>query len=225
MNNDILHQQKWNEALLNNVMIYPKEMVARFIGRNYKGTDNSNKNALDIGFGSGRNTRVLLDYGFNVYGIDYNEECGKVASNLLLGNGYTNLKDLVIDDFTQHDWNIKFDTVLYVGLIYFRLEEYIKKDLEKLYNIMEKDGKCLINFRNKHDVLYKNGKQVAENSFILNHTVYKDLVYTFYSEQQSRALLEDMGFKIDYAEREDYYKSYQGEKELHSWDFYAISKK
>ena len=204
--NDGTLMKCWEGEINKNVMLYPNERVAQFMGRKFKGCDNSNKKALDIGFGSGRHLKIALDYGFDTYGIDYFEDC-KIVAEKTFSNG-RNLKNLYVGDYNNYDFgDIKFDLIICYGLLFIAPEDKIISGLKKIYNITNKDGRMIINFRSKDDYLYKQGKQVSENSFIIDKEPYKDAMYTFYNKEEIEQLLDNAGFEIDYIEREDYWKN------------------
>ena len=92
---DEQNKSVWKNVIENAVMLYPAESVARFLGRNYSKIDRaviSEMKAFDIGTGSGRNLKALLDYGFQSYGIDYIADACNIAKNNL--QGYKNLKEI-----------------------------------------------------------------------------------------------------------------------------------
>ncbi len=195
----------WKDVIKKHVMLYPNERIAQFMGRKFSNSDNSNKKALDIGFGSGRHLKIALDYGFDTYGIDYYKECKIVAEKTF--NDTNSLKNLYVGDYNDYDFgDIKFDLIIFCGTIFLTTEDKVCSGLNKLYNITNKDGKMIITFRSKDDYLYKQGKQVSKNSYLLDKEPYKNAMYTFYNKEEIEQLLDDTGFKIDYIEREDYWK-------------------
>lgn len=196
----------WKDVINENAMLYPNERVAQFMGRKYSGCDNSNKKALDIGFGSGRHLKIALDYGFDTYGIDYFEDCKIVAEKTF--NDTNSLKNLYVGDYNDYDFgDMKFDLIIFCGTIFLTTEDNVYSGLNKLYNITNKNCKMIITFRSKDDYLYKQGKQVSKNSYLLDKESYKNAMYTFYNKEEIEQLLDDTGFKIDYIEREDYWKN------------------
>ena len=99
---DEQNKSVWKNVIENAVMLYPAESVARFLGRNYSKIDRaviSEMKAFDIGTGSGRNLKALLDYGFQSYGIDYIADACNIAKNNL--QGYKNLKEIYCGNFTE----------------------------------------------------------------------------------------------------------------------------
>lgn len=203
-------------------MIYPAENVARFLGRYY---NDRNKNidcsALDIGFGSGRNMKILLDYGFNVYGIDYVRKYIDAAKEKF--QGADRLKELIIGDFSSYDFNMKFNVILACGVIFLRTVNDMKRDLSVIYNLLEKDGMCFIDFNTKDHFLYKNGEEIEKNlTYRINYSEYPDLIFNFLSEEELRSIVSEIGFKISSIERTDYWKN--DLKERFSWWTAALSK-
>ena len=69
---DELNRGAWAEALEQHKLVYPDERVVSFLAAHYSDVSaNKDRKALDLGFGAGRHLRVLVDYGFQVAGIDY----------------------------------------------------------------------------------------------------------------------------------------------------------
>ena len=59
-----------DRVLKDNQLLYSSEEVIRFVSYfNEKSLDNNVKQALDIGFGSGRHLKLLMDYGYSTGGI------------------------------------------------------------------------------------------------------------------------------------------------------------
>lgn len=79
-----LEKETWNKdrAMFN--LMYPAEDVVKFLKRNYKQPED--KTILDFGCGSGRNTVLMSDMGFEkIIAMDYNEDCLKLTKEKLLG--------------------------------------------------------------------------------------------------------------------------------------------
>ena len=67
---DEQNKSVWKNVIENAVMLYPAESVVMLLGRKYRKINRaviSEMKALDIGTGSGRNLKALLDYGFQSY--------------------------------------------------------------------------------------------------------------------------------------------------------------
>lgn len=221
MNRDELNRIGWAKAINDNIMLYPAENVARFLGRYYKNTaDNKGRSALDIGFGSGRNLKILMDYGFDVYGIDYVDECVELVNGYFKNN--PRLKAAVKGDFSTYDFKTRFDVIIIWGLLHFRTMTEIKRDLSVIYDMLNNGGKLLVNFPNKDHFLYKKGKEIEKNTYLLDYPSYKNLIYTFLDPDEFKDILTEAGFKILAMEREDYWKNNLTER--FSWWIAALSK-
>lgn len=203
---DEQNKSVWKNVIENAAMLYPAESVARFLGRNYSKIDRaviSEMKALDIGTGSGRNLKALLDYGFQSYGIDYIADACNIAKNNL--QGYKNLKEIYCGNFTEYNFNMEFDVILIFGVIFLRDVKSITNDLLVINKLLKSNGKMFINFRTTYDYLYQTGQKIDDNTFILENE-YKDAVYSFFNLDEAKELLINTGFKIENIEREDYFK-------------------
>lgn len=224
MNFDENNKNSCKNELDKNIMMYPDERVVSFLGRNYGELENNNdKNAIDIGFGSGRHLKLLMDYNFNTYGIDYNQKCIDIANELF----YTNpkLKKLLVSDVKDFNSNnLLFDVVIAHGLIFLRTEKEMIDDLKNIKNIMKKDGKIFINFRTKKDINCGKGRRIEKNTYLLNESSgdYKNMLYTFLDIEEVRKMFLEIGLTIEKEERIDYYKTSLEEK--HSWWFITARK-
>lgn len=219
---DVKNQEVWQKAIEHAVMVYPAENVARFLGRNYSRVDRSKlmqMNALDIGTGSGRNLRALLDYGFRACGIDYLEDACKIAKENL--KGYNNLVDIYCGNYSEYNFDTTFDVILLFGVVFIRDVESIKKDLLKVNKLLKNNGKMFVNFRTKDDYLFNTGTKIGDNTFILEDE-YEGATYSFFNLEEVKELLTEAGFKIENIEREDYYKN--NLKQYNSWWLLQVTK-
>ena len=220
---DVVNRKVWSQELLKNVMLYPNEKIVAFLGRNYKDRQsNMAKNALDVGFGSGRHLKLLSEYGFNVSGIDYSEVSLQTAKDLFGEHPLVqNLSVQSIEDLTADN---NYSVIIAYGVIFLREIELIKRDLVKLYGLLEKGGKMIVNFRTTEDALYKRGKHISGKSYILDNSVpaYQDMLYTFFDLEEAKQLLEEVGFLVTNIEREDYWKNNLTER--HSWWIFTVEK-
>lgn len=217
MNFDEINKKAWKDEINKNIMLYPDERVVSFLGRNYRDLkNNENKNAIDIGFGSGRHLKLLMDYNFNTYGIDYNQRCVDIANELFGENKkLKKLSTIDIKELTSID--NYFDVVIVYGVIFLRKIEDIKKDLIKIKQIMKDGAKLFLNFRTKEDINFGKGKKIDNNTYLLDESSreYENMVYSFLDIEEVRELFLEIGLNIEREERLDYYKSSLEQK--HSW--------
>lgn len=211
----------WGNVVREHQMLYPNERVIAFLAKNYGDIQNNkNRKALDVGFGSGRHLKAMLDYQFEVYGIDYSpdslEECRKILGEEV------RLSQQSIDENYFSD--CYFDVILLFGMIFFRTKEEMEEDLKEVYRLLKRNGKILVNFRTKHDFLYGAGTKVKQDTYQLDsrNQTYQGMLYTFLDKNEVQNMLEDIGFVIENIEREDYWKNNLSEQ--HSWWIFTASK-
>ncbi|RJG24824.1 bifunctional 2-polyprenyl-6-hydroxyphenol methylase/3-demethylubiquinol 3-O-methyltransferase UbiG [Paenibacillus thiaminolyticus] len=220
---DKLNQESASEEIKKNVMLYPSERVVSFLARNFGDLEkNKEKNALDIGFGSGRHLKTMLEYGFCTYGIDYSKECFEIAKRNLAD--FPNLIKLTYSEWSESMFDVKMDAVVCFGVVFLKTKARMLEDLKQMYNIMNHNGKMLINFRNKENWFYGLGKEVEGDSFLLDERAgsYHNFLYTFLDLEDAQEMLKEAGFIVESIEREDYYKN--NLKEKHSWWNFTVRK-
>lgn len=213
----------WEDEIKKNIMLYPDERVAAFVAGNYKNQDNSNKRAIDIGCGSGRNLIPLLDCGFQCYGIDYNEECCKVAKELLKDRD--NLKEIYHEDL--QDMGVEeefFDVVIIHGVLFLAEYKEMMQNLKKINKFMKKGGKILVNFRNKQNSIYDEATKIGDKTYRINKEgPYKGSLFTFLDFEECEQLLKESGFNILNCEKVELYKNNLSER--HSWFVFTAERK
>lgn len=212
-NYDNQNKKIWSSVIEKDIMLYPNERIVAFLARNYSNIEGNKgiRKGLDIGCGSGRHMKLLMDYGFEAHGIDYSESSVKKVKSIFGNN--INVKLANLDDVDYSDF---FDAILMFGVAFLRPEELMQGDLIRINKFLKKDGRLLINFRTKDDFLYKQGENVSGNTYLLEtENVYSGLTYTFLNKDEAITLLENAGFEIELIERDDYWKN--NLKEHHSW--------
>lgn len=200
-----------------NIMLYPNERIVAFLTNYYNDkSDNVNRKALDIGFGSGRHLKLLLDFQFDTYGIDIEESSITNAAELLGDNN--KLKDLKLGDFKNLEFpSGMFDVIIVSGVIFLKPEDEINEDLRFIKNLLSDTGKIFINFRTTNDALYLTGKQISNYSFQIDETYppYEGLVFTFLPKEKLLTVIAELELIILNIEREDYWKD--NLQHRHSW--------
>lgn len=223
-NFDDLNKQAWGKSILKHQMLYPNERIVSFLARNFKDIDHNHaKNALDVGFGSGRHLKLLLDYGFNTYGIDYSKESLQIA-NSVLGH-HERLKGLKLESIEENSFfNEFFDVILLFGVVFLRKYDQMFNDLKTMYQLLRPNGKMIVNFRTTEDFLFGKGRKISEETYHLGNSVpvYQNMLYTFLSKEQAEMLLTKVGFTLENIERDDYWKNNLSEK--HSWWVFTVRK-
>lgn len=216
-----LNKSVWKKQLEKNKMLYPDERVVAFFANNFKEQNNYEKNVLDIGCGSGRNLIPALDYGFNCYGIDFNEECCITVKKTF--EDRKGLKKIYFGDLKSVNLESDFyDVVLIYGVLFLNEYNEMRQLLSEIKRIMKKGGKMIVNFRAEDDYLNGKGKKIGDYSYILDESTgsYENAYYTFLSFDKASNLLKEHGFKILKYEKIEFYKNCL--KEKHSWWIFTV---
>lgn len=150
-NSDILKLKEWNESYKRkeSYMFYPKEAVVKFINRFIKKRIGFNEfinimskeqiRYLDFGCGIGAQTRLLHEFGMDVYGIDISEVAIQEAKSICLkmGNGYEKLANkFMLYDGSRIPFDDNFfDVTICEGVLdsmYFELAKYYIKEIDRV---------------------------------------------------------------------------------------------
>lgn len=205
-------------------LLYPDERIVTFLAGQFRDREaNRNRKALDIGFGSGRHVSLLADYGFQVYGIDYNEEAVEAARKRFAGVDH--VRELVTGRLEDPPFpEGMFDVILAWGVMFLRPLEEMKRDLRVVNRLLKPDGKMIINFRTKHNWFFGKGVPLSDDTYHLDQTAgpYSGMFYTFLDVDQARSLLEETDFNVINYERLDLWKE-NGTKQ-HSWHIFWVRK-
>lgn len=220
MNRDKQNLEVWSKVIEKDIMLYPSERVVAFMARNYSCEKlEGDYKGLDIGFGSGRHLKVLLDYNFEAHGIDYSVQSVSVAKELF-GNAI-NVKQSNMNDI---EYDREFNVVIMYGVAFLRTVKEMIADFKRVNRFMKPGGRLLVNFRTKDDFLYGKGEEIENNSFVLNtNNTYKGLLYTFLDKDEAVNILKEAGLEVELVEREDYWKN--NLQEQHSWWVITARKK
>jgi len=206
-------------------LLYPDERIVAFLARNYPDRySNRRACALDVGCGSGRHLRLLLDYGFQSYGIDYSEDAIDVARNVV--GQHPLLMELKAVDLAASLYpDSFFEVMICWGAIFLRPLSDMLEDLQTIHRLLRAGGRSVINFRSKENWFYGKGtSQNGHETFLLDGAagVYNGMLYTFLDSDQAHSLLNDAGFEIENSERLDLWE--QNCTKQHSWWVFSVRK-
>ncbi len=142
---DHQYSQHWNSKFSNKQWgRYPAEDLVRFIGRNYKFSDRSNTNILEVGCGPGANIWFLHREGYKTFGIDGSEVAIEQAKKRIeMESAQLNLQapDLRLGNFSQLPWDSNFfDCVVDVFSVYANPRNIIDETVEEIYRVLKPDG-------------------------------------------------------------------------------------
>ena len=91
-NTEKFYDREYGEKGLNAQRRWPNEEFCRFMGRNFfvkPGEERKSTRILEVGCGTGANLRLLVEEGFDAYGIELSQEAvGQVPDLLGIRDGY-----------------------------------------------------------------------------------------------------------------------------------------
>ena len=141
----------------------PKEIVNKLI--TYLENTNGKQNILDFGCGTGLVGEELIKHNFNILldGIDVSDKMIEIAESKKIYNNIYNI-NLHIEDF---DKDTKYNFIVSSGVF---LEGHVNFNvIDKLHNILEKDGVILVTIRNS----YKDKNKETFDSYFKNNSKFK----------------------------------------------------
>jgi ubiquinone/menaquinone biosynthesis C-methylase UbiE len=148
----------------------------------YKSLLSGNK-IVDLGCGAGRDGEHFFADGFSYLGIDSSSEMLKIANNKVVG-GQFKLMDLRKLDLPLESFDGFWASA---ALLHFFKAE-VPNILKSFYNLLKKDGIGFISVKDKVDF---------DEGFIQeNKCGGIERYFSFYTEDEFRAYLEEVGFKI-----------------------------
>ncbi|TEX99758.1 class I SAM-dependent methyltransferase [Campylobacter sp. US42a] len=160
-------QEKWHElhADKRHQPRYPSNDLVSFVFRNFKLGDK----ILDLGCGTGRHVKFLVENGFKAFGVDYSENGIKATQELLKTyNLQADLKVSSVDNIPYEDKS--FDGLLCYGVLYYNSKEVIEKAAKEIYRVLKQDSIAYIVVRNMDDYRYKNNKKNSKYEVIIQES-------------------------------------------------------
>ncbi len=110
---------------------------------------------LDFGCSFGANSRMLKDFGCDVYGIDISSMAiQKCIENGMEANKFVATNILEDDMMTLKDFE-QFDVIIASECLYYFIDEELKKLMIKFKDMLKKDGIIYGNYPTFNHTLYK----------------------------------------------------------------------
>lgn len=210
-------RRSWVQALRDHQLLYPDERVVSFLARRFPSVvNNGEHHAIDIGCGSGRHVKLMLDYGFQTWGIDYAAESVDMVRSAF--HGHPLLREVVLGDFRETAFPTSFHAVVAWGVLFLNPPSEMVSNLRGMGRLLGPDGRLLVNFRTRENSHFGLGEEIEPGCFILDDRAgtYKGMCYTFTDLPDVEALVERAGgMDIVHVEKTTFVKN--NLSELHSW--------
>lgn len=190
------HFELWEDLVLAGDLFYPSEPVVRFAFKN------KFKSVLDFGCANGRHLECFSRAGATrLIGIDLNQKPLDLAKArlepIITARGgvlelYSN-KNRSIDEILG---DTKLDGIIVYGMIYLYTPNIALEILKSLKSHLNENGKILINFVSTDDSLKSDAKMLGENLYEITEPTHKGLIFSFYSLDMIKEIINSAGLKI-----------------------------
>jgi len=130
-------------------------MFLSLIADQHPGIDNSNLTILDLGCGSGRDTKTFLSKGFQVEAVDGSEEMCKIAEK---NTGHP----VILSSFQNYLPTIKFDGIWACSSLLHLNKEEIHDVVQKLSTFMNPGACFYMSYKYGDFTGYRNGRYYTD---------------------------------------------------------------
>lgn len=150
-------------------------------------------NFLEVGPGTGRFTRMLLDMNKNVTALDISGKMLKMLDENLVGHDNYNKLSIIKGDITDLSTDIgKYDCVLSINTLSHVPSE--DKFISNISQSLKYDGQFIFNFPNTLSPYWLYAKVV--NTY--NRSLHSDVYTMWYNINSLTEVLKKYGFKVSY---------------------------
>ena len=211
-------EQFWGRQLAKHVLLYPSEDVVRFLARTGPAPADAEWRGLDVGFGSGRHLKLLMDHGYRAHGIDLAANAIELARSTF--GGHPRLGDLVQGDVDTEAWPPEtFRVAVAWGVLFLRDRRAMVRDLARLGRLLEPGGRVCLNLRTRESWFYGLGRELDQDYFQLDERAgpYSGALYCFVDEPAARELVTSAGLDIENFEQSDIWRGAEGQRQRQSW--------
>ncbi len=206
----------WGRHLEQHVLLYPSEDVVRFLARTGPVPVGDEASGLDIGFGSGRHLKLLMDYGYRACGNDLAANAIDVFRSHF--GDHPRLGELVQRDIATDEWPAdSFRVAIAWGTLFLRGMRDIRRDLARIARLLEPGGRLCLNLRTRENWFCGLGQELEADYFQLDERAgpYAGALYCFVDEPAARELVIGSGLAIENFEQ---IAAWRGEaRQRHSW--------
>ena len=160
----MVEAKSWDEWNADGGPKYPHAKVIQFCFRNYPAASRPNLRVLDLGCGSGVNTKFLTEQGFDCWATDISSIGVKNTCNLLSAHGLKAVcATAKIEALPFRD--AFFDLVISVGVFDSAGHVAAYKAISEIARILKPGGKALLVFASNEDMRIGNFTPYGLNGF------------------------------------------------------------
>jgi SAM-dependent methyltransferase len=205
-----------DETLLALPLRYPNERFVTLLARHFGDrAANAGRRGLDVGYGSGRHLRLLLDFGFDVSGVEYAPNAADVARRELADTGAA--LDLVTGAIGDVGFPPgTFTVTLSSGVATLSTPAGAQADLALIHGWTVPGGRVFVDFRTR-DNWFATFGDGDRTSIVLDERAgpYAGMTFCFLDMDEAAQIVEDAGWRVDDVERVDLWREQAGRQ--HSW--------
>jgi|ETNmetMinimDraft_33_1059910.scaffolds.fasta_scaffold30690_1 ubiquinone/menaquinone biosynthesis C-methylase UbiE len=200
------YKKIWDKSYKNkdNYLFYPNEEVIRFVNKYIERkttltTKNKNKYFLDIGCGSGRHIKYIVENGYFCYGVDISSKALNYAKSFLDLNGYNNKQfKLVNCNSSQIPLpSTSIDYIVAEAALDSMPDIDIKKTIDEAQRLLKSGGLLycsLIKLENKKN-LKLNYKYLGNGNYKVNTRHEKNTIQVFFDKKKITKYFSDFIIK------------------------------
>lgn len=200
--------KKWDQVYSQGFMTmwYPNEDIIRFCARLIRKRlthDNFQvkkdvENVLDLGCGNGRHAIYFAREGLKASGIDVSEQAIEWATEWARRENLT--VDFRVGDISKLPYTDgSFDVTVSHGVLDHVPPDLALAAVREVRRVLKPGGLFYCDLRCADDFEYGLGKEVAPNTFLLDHGYEQGLVQHFFTLDEIKALFDGQ-FRIIYSE-------------------------
>ncbi len=160
------------------------------------------KKILDLGCGEGRHFRYLTDLGFDVYGIDIDEETIIKAKEKS-----PDVKNKLITGYMQclpYSDNY-FDAIISNQVIYHATRQGMQKTISEIYRILKNQGIFFITLQSRDGQEWRFGKKLESWTYIASEGLDKGTIHHYVDLEEINELFgKNNLLKVYLDERNDW---------------------
>lgn len=193
---------------------YPDENVIRFLQHNH--AIRPDAIIMDFACGSGRNTKVMAELGFqHIIAMDYNEDCLELTREKL--GSESDVEYILNSELEVPVHEDSVDCIVAWGALFYLSRDREELLLSNLVKCLKKGGLLLADYRAKDDYLYGHGVEIEKDFYKLDNSCgsLSGITYAFRDIDELKQLYAKMKMTIINYEKIEHYVNNCSKKNSH----------